>query len=44
MAELDAYHTQRNEDFENLMIDHLDGEIELYEQVCKLDLECLASL
>jgi sorting nexin-9/18/33 len=33
MAEMDIYHTQKVEDFTTLATDHLDGEIELYEQV-----------
>lgn len=33
MAEFDTYHTQKKEDFERLMKDHLDGEIELYQKV-----------
>jgi sorting nexin-9/18/33 len=33
MAEMDTYHTQKIEDFGALTREHLDGEIELYEQV-----------
>lgn len=33
MAEFDVYHTQKNEDFGGLVSDHLDGEINHYEQV-----------
>lgn len=33
MAEMDIYHTQKVEDFATLAKEHLDGEIELYEQV-----------
>ena len=33
MAEMETYHTQKGEDFETLMKDHLDGEITFYEQV-----------
>lgn len=33
MAELDVYHTQKNEDFKGIISDHLDGEINHYEQV-----------
>lgn len=33
MAEMDIYHTQKGEDFQTLMKEHLDGEIALYEQV-----------
>lgn len=33
MAEMDIYHTQKVEDFTTLATEHLDGEIELYEQV-----------
>jgi len=33
MAEMETYHTQKNEDFATLTKDHLDGEIEFYEQV-----------
>ena len=35
MAEMDTYHTQKVEDFRALAKDHLDGEIALYEQVCR---------
>jgi sorting nexin-9/18/33 len=33
MAEIETYHTQKVEDFASLAKEHLDGEIELYEQV-----------
>ncbi|KAI0035450.1 hypothetical protein K488DRAFT_43230 [Vararia minispora EC-137] len=33
MAEMEIYHTQKVEDFTNIAIEHLDGEIEFYEQV-----------
>lgn len=33
MAEMDTYHSQKIEDFETLAKEHLDGEIQLYEQV-----------
>jgi len=33
MAEMDIYHTHKVEDFTTLATEHLDGEIELYEQV-----------
>jgi sorting nexin-9/18/33 len=33
MAEMDIYHTQKVEDFAELAKEHLDGEIEFYEQV-----------
>lgn len=33
MAEMETFHTQKNEDFSTLTKDHLDGEIEFYEQV-----------
>ncbi|OCH85732.1 PX-domain-containing protein [Obba rivulosa] len=33
MAEMETYHTQKVEDFENLAKEHLDGEIAFYEQV-----------
>jgi len=33
MAEMDIYHTQKVDDFASLAKEHLDGEIELYEQV-----------
>ena len=33
MAEMDTYHTQKVEDFQELAKEHLDGEIALYEQV-----------
>ncbi|KAI0322923.1 hypothetical protein OF83DRAFT_1048316 [Amylostereum chailletii] len=33
MAEMEAYHTQKVEDFSALAKEHLDGEIEFYEQI-----------
>src|SRR5258707_4143934 len=33
MAAIETYHTQKVEDFASLAKEHLDGEIELYEQV-----------
>ena len=33
MAEIETYHTQKVEDFALLATEHLDGEIEFYEQV-----------
>lgn len=33
MAEMDTYHTQKVEDFRNIVMEHLDGEIAFYEQV-----------
>ncbi|KIJ36730.1 hypothetical protein M422DRAFT_179049 [Sphaerobolus stellatus SS14] len=33
MAEFDIYHKQKIEDFQRIAVDHLDGEIEFYEQV-----------
>ena len=33
MAEMDVYHTQKSEDLKAITVDHLDGEIALYEQV-----------
>lgn len=33
MAEMETYHSQKIEDFETLTKEHLDGEIQLYEQV-----------
>ncbi|KXN82204.1 Sorting nexin-33 [Leucoagaricus sp. SymC.cos] len=33
MSEMDIYHTQKIEDFYRLGVDHLDGEIKLYEQI-----------
>lgn len=33
MAEMDTYHTQKVEDFRELAAEHLDGEINFYEQV-----------
>jgi hypothetical protein len=33
MAEMEMYHTQKVEDFASLAKEHLDGEIEFYEQV-----------
>ncbi len=32
MAEIDTYHAQKVEDFASLAKEHLDGEIEFYEQ------------
>jgi sorting nexin-9/18/33 len=37
MAEMETYHTQKVEDFASLAKEHLDGEIEFYEQVSKSD-------
>ena len=36
MAEMETYHSQKIEDFETLTKEHLDGEIQLYEQVCSV--------
>ena len=33
MAEMETYHTQKVEDFASIAKEHLDGEIEFYEQV-----------
>ena len=33
MAEIETYHTQKVEDFASFAKEHLDGEIEFYEQV-----------
>ncbi|KAF5357010.1 hypothetical protein D9756_006532 [Leucocoprinus leucothites] len=33
MSELDIYHTQKVEDFHRFGVEHLDGEIQLYEQI-----------
>jgi len=33
MAEMETYHAQKLEDFSNLTKEHLDGDIELYEQI-----------
>ncbi|KZP24998.1 hypothetical protein FIBSPDRAFT_734676 [Athelia psychrophila] len=33
MAEMETYHSQKNEDFADITKEHLDGEIEFYEQV-----------
>jgi len=33
MAEFNVYHQQKMEDFKRITVDHLDGEIEFYEQV-----------
>ena len=33
MAEMDTYHQQKVQDFSTITKDHLDGEIEFYEQV-----------
>ena len=35
MAEMEIYHSQKIEDFETLTKEHLNGEIQLYEQVCR---------
>ncbi|KAL1742546.1 hypothetical protein HDZ31DRAFT_42969 [Schizophyllum fasciatum] len=35
MAEMDTYHQQKVQDFSTLAKDHLDGEIEFYEQVLR---------
>lgn len=40
MAEMETYHSQKVEDFETLAKDHLDGEIALYEQVCRDGIFC----
>lgn len=37
MAEMETYHTQKIEDFSTLTKEHLDGEIQLYQQVRWLD-------
>jgi sorting nexin-9/18/33 len=36
MAEMETYHTQKGEDFQAVVKEHLDGEIAFYEQVCSL--------
>ncbi|KAJ3559820.1 hypothetical protein NP233_g11170 [Leucocoprinus birnbaumii] len=33
MSEMDIYHTQKVEDFHKFGVEHLDGEIQLYEQI-----------
>ncbi|KAJ2927149.1 hypothetical protein H1R20_g9926, partial [Candolleomyces eurysporus] len=33
MAEMDTYHNQKFEDFQKLVTEHLDGEIQVYEQI-----------
>ncbi|TEB35082.1 hypothetical protein FA13DRAFT_1753432 [Coprinellus micaceus] len=33
MAEMDTYHTQKQEDFRKLTTEHIDGEIQAYEQI-----------
>jgi hypothetical protein len=33
IAEIGTYHTQKAEDFASIAKEHLDGEIEFYEQV-----------
>jgi sorting nexin-9/18/33 len=33
MAEMETYHSQKVEDFATMTKEHLDGEIDLYEQV-----------
>ncbi len=35
MAEMDTYHTQKVEDFQELAKEHLDGEIAVYEQASR---------
>lgn len=35
MAEMEIYHSQKVEDFTQIAKEHLDGEIEFYEQVCE---------
>lgn len=35
MAEMETYHSQKVEDFATVTKEHLDGEIEFYEQVAK---------
>ena len=44
MAEIDTYHTQKNEDFKSLTTDILDDEIALYEQVSVTNLYVNATL
>jgi hypothetical protein len=39
MAEIESYHAQKVEDFASLAKEHLDGEIEFYEQVSILFLQ-----
>lgn len=34
MAEMETYHSQKIEDFKTLTKEHLNGEIQLYKQVC----------
>ncbi len=41
MAEMETYHSQKIDDFGGLVREHLDGEIEFYEQV---RLPCLTTL
>ena len=36
MAEMETYHSQKVEDFETLTKEHLDGEIQVYEQVHRM--------
>lgn len=36
MAEMETYHSQKIEDFAAITKEHLDGEIDFYEQVGKL--------
>jgi sorting nexin-9/18/33 len=35
MAEMDTYHSQKVDDLKSIAMDHLDGEIAFYEQVCR---------
>ena len=44
MAEIDTYHTQKNEDFKSLTTDILDDEIALDEQVSVTNLYVNATL
>lgn len=37
MAEMETYHTQKLEDFHTLTKEHLDGEIQFYEQVSEFE-------
>ena len=43
MAEIETYHTQKVEDFTSLAKEHLDGEIEFYEQASDKDSNKLLS-
>jgi hypothetical protein len=36
MAEIETYHSQKVEDFATLTKEHLDGEIQVYEQVRRI--------